>query len=178
MLERKIRKPFNFFIRFVGISIAAAFLFYAAIALIQFVIHFDELLLNIPLIDNFYFSTIISLVIGIIIGVFLLWFSVKQTFIYNALRNSDVNRVLLYYIFVIIVLLIRFIVSMVSEPNLEITVFNAKLLQIPVSFFVAIEIAEEVLAYIISIYFFRKFLIQGAENSGYINANNYHEQSL
>lgn len=174
MLDRKVRTPFNFFIRFLGMSIIVGFLFYLVLELLQL----DQLLSKVLPISNYYLKFTINLILGIAIGVLLLRFSVKQTFIYNALRGTDVKRVLIYYTFVLVILLTASIVSTVTPINLELYKFSAEFLKISVSALIIIEIGGQAISYIISIYFLGKFLKQGAENGKFVNENIHNEQAL
>ena len=160
MIKRKIKTPGKFFMEFLGFSLLVGIGLYIIIE----ATHLDTMFSDIIPKANYYLYFIINEIITIILTIGLMWLCTNITFKYNALRAMDVNKVVMYFIIVGSILIVLSLLAMFSPFGNLRYVFLAVIFKILPSVLIAMDAISNVLNFLISIYFFRRFLLDAAED--------------
>lgn len=159
MAERKYESPGQFFKSF--------FITYFLVGIVVYftdsIFKISSSIYNIIPTNNYYISFAITQVIVCLVSVIIIWFSLKHTYKDFALKASDANKVFNYFVIMMIIFFVLS-VSMAFLPGGTFGMqFTASILKISEGILIAMNVLGSVFVYGISVFFFRKFLFQGAE---------------
>lgn len=164
LINRRIRTPGGFFMVFLGFSLLLGI----ALSLIVEVLDLHTIAWDIIPSANYYFFFTINGLLTIVLTIGFLWLSTYITLKFNALSVVDVNQVVKYFTIAGVFLIIISLLIMFSPLGNLRYVFLAVIYEILPSELIAMDTIGNIVNLLISIFCFRRFLLNGAEKGNYI----------